>query len=67
MDDGNGNFQKVPDTVIIKELSLNIKNRIFEVGEEIAIKDSRFKIMAIGKREMRLRLLSDKTGKEVMD
>ena len=63
MDDRCGNFQPVPATVEVKTLSLNIRNRIFSVGEELNIKDSRFKVMAIGKREMRLRLLPDnKTG-----
>jgi len=57
MDNGYGEFVPVPKTVVIESLSLNLRNRIFEVGEEITIKDSLFKIKSIGRREMRLRLI----------
>lgn len=58
MDTGKGDFVRVTEEDV-KNLSINYRSRIFEVGEEVKIKDSRFKVMAIGKREMRLRLLPD--------
>ena len=59
MDNGKGDFVRVPQTVDIKTLSSKLQDRIFQVGEIVAVKDSRFRIMSIGNKEMRLRLLPD--------
>ena len=63
MDTGKGSFESFDSEIVLntrlKELT-KLKDKvgsIFRVGEILEIKDSRFKIRSIGKREMRLRLL----------
>ena len=63
MDSGNGNFERFDnDQKLNERMEELIKLRekvgsIFRVGEIVELKDSRFKIRSIGKREMRLRLM----------
>ena len=63
MDTGKGHFENFKGE---KELNDRMKELIslrekigsvFRVGEILEIKDSKFKIRSIGKREMRLRLM----------
>ena len=58
MDQGNGTFRQVSD-IELEMIDEKLVSRIFSVGEELKIKDSRFRVKAIGRREMRLRLLED--------
>ena len=55
MDTQKGTFAPVNEVEL--EMFPHLANRIFSVDEEVTIKDSRFRIKAIGKREMRLVLL----------
>lgn len=63
MDSGNGEFmryennQKLNDKITEIERLREKVGSIFRVGEIVEIKESRFKIKSIGKREMRLRLM----------
>jgi hypothetical protein len=65
MDSGNGEFVRYENDQTPKDIAELEKVygkvcSIFRVGEIVEIKESRFKIKAIGKREMRLRLLPRK-------
>lgn len=57
MDKGNGVFERLSDIAAKKFIGTSVRTKIFSVGEEVEIKESRFKIIGIGKREMRLKLL----------
>ena len=63
MDTGKGYMEKFDDEIQLNERIAELEKlkekvgSIFRVGEIIEIKDSRFKIRSIGKREMRLRLM----------
>lgn len=63
MDSGRGHFERFDNdeqlNAKVQELTrLREKvGSIFHVGEILAIKDSKFRIRSIGKREMRLRLM----------
>jgi hypothetical protein len=61
MDQGNGIFKQLEEFEMRKLVDTNpqLKKKIFSVGEHVEIKDSRFKIIGIGKREMRLKLIPD--------
>lgn len=52
------NEQKLNERVAELEKLREKIGSIFRVGEIVTIKDSKFKIRSIGKREMRLRLVS---------
>ena len=63
VDTGKGHFDHFEDEASLNErmkelVALKEKvGSIFRVGEVLEIKDSKFKIRSIGKREMRLRLM----------
>lgn len=59
MDNGKGLFEKLTQKQVVNMVDTNpgIRNQIFSVGEQIQIKDSVFRIIGIGKGEMRLKLL----------
>ncbi len=63
MDSGKGHFEQFVDHQELNDRVLELERlrekvgSIFQVGEILEIKDSRFKIRSIGKREMRLRLM----------
>lgn len=65
MDSGKGHFDHFENEAKLNErmeklVGLREKvGSIFRVGEILEIKDSRFKIRSIGKREIRLRLMKD--------
>ena len=60
MDQGDGTFRQVDEDEIkkhFKDKKAAMEKDLFQKGEEVKIKNSRFKILSIGKREMHLRLL----------
>lgn len=63
MDTGTGEMAQVIPEVAQKLAKADIP--VFRKGEILKIKESRFKIMSLGKREMRLRLLPHRV--EFMD
>ena len=63
MDTRRGHFEEFKDSQELNQRVAELERlrekvgSIFQVGEIVTIKDSRFKIRSIGKREMRLRLM----------
>ena len=62
MDSGDGNFERITPfmAALLAESAERVQKgvpSVFTVGEEIEIKNSRFKVAAIGKNFMRLQLL----------
>jgi hypothetical protein len=59
MDTGNGSFRMIEDQKLYKSLMAEKPNRqdLFSVGEEVNIKESRFRIVKITPKKMTLRLL----------
>ena len=56
MDMGDGNFEML-DKNKVEKLPIEDSNNLFRVGEEVHIKDSRFRIMYIKPKKMLLKLL----------
>jgi hypothetical protein len=64
MDTGTGRFvmAKTPDLLDkLRDEYLNAKG-VFQVGEELEIRGSRFKVIGLSARRMKLRLLPAKDG-----
>ena len=59
MDDGKGNFRMIQDEQLYSQLLAEKPDRqdLFSVGEEVSIKESRFRIVKITPKKMTLRLL----------
>ena len=59
MDTGEGRFKMMleEEAAFIKKSSPNLMPRIFNVGEEVTIRESRFKIVKITPKKLTLRLL----------
>ena len=64
MDSGDGNFERITPlmaAMLADEAAMSPAPKgvpsVFTIGEEIEIKNSRFKVAAIGKNFMRLQLL----------
>jgi uncharacterized Zn finger protein len=56
MDDDKGNFKPLSEKEFIEQ-SVRNKDKLFKVGEVLKIKQSEFRILRIGKKEMTLKLL----------
>jgi len=66
MDQGDGTFKRFEGLEALRASEAEMKAKlgarytpksVFEVGEEVKIKDSRFKVVAIGTKFMKLQLL----------
>ena len=70
MNKGDGTFKLADTKEELEQIKVDpgekklSKLRIFEKGEELIIKDSRFKVKSIGKRELHLTLLPDLNPEE---
>jgi 5-methylcytosine-specific restriction endonuclease McrBC regulatory subunit McrC len=69
MDKGDGNFLQIDNREELKKFAeaerksmQELAKRLFQVDEEIQIKDSRFKIKKITKKGMNLKLLPKVKG-----
>jgi len=73
MDQGNGTFKEFPDAQLLAkhfaehfltpEAKKEAIERVFAVGEEVAVKGSRFRVTRITPKKLILRLLPDKGDK----
>lgn len=61
MDTGRGEFAEITPEIAmqLKQLSETVKDApsVFFVGEEVTIKNSRFRVVALGDQFMKLKLL----------
>ena len=67
MDTGTGNFARLSPQAAESMMNVEYEKlegipSVFSKGEEVEIKNSRFKILSIGQKEMRLKLLPHKTN-----
>ena len=56
MDNGNGNFEKIPDVKYEKQM-LKPEPMVFQTGEIIEIRGSRLRVEKIWKRKITFKLL----------
>ncbi len=63
MDDGHGHLVPIADDVARQILS-SAAASIFKVGEILEIKQSEFKVVSLGKKYMKLKLLPHGFGEE---
>lgn len=64
-DTGMGNFAEVSPTVADMLKNTPMSGRLFRVGEEVQVKQSRFTVENIGEHELVLRLIPDDSHQQI--
>ena len=65
MDTGMDKFAEISPSMAELLKSKTLSSRVFEVGEQLIVKDSQFKIEKIGTHTMTLRLIPDNKYQQI--